>query len=521
MNPRARQRALTPDRVKTIVRVIIYARISEADDDDTPDRDVQVHDVMEKLDEVYGPDGYEVVAVLYDHDKSAYLKKVKRPYFDEAMALCEAREVDVLAAWAADRVYRRVESCTDVIKALGDDPRTGVAFVCAMEQDIDLTTADGRYAAIDRANRAEFESARKSERIRGKVKGAYRNGWAPPKTGYGYEFVSWGRKKGGTYEQVPVEVDAIHRLAKLLTPVGDEDGLSAAGAAEVMNAEGWPRRDGGPWTADTVRKLFERSTLAGIITDADGEEWAGNWEPILDEDEWRTIRNALRNSVTPQTRKRSVYWLRGDDDGLGLFDVEGTPLTGARLVDHRTGLYDRRVYRSRRVSIDAAAVEAFMLRTVRGQLSELTWDDDEALRTPADDAVATHEARLAELAGEKEDGEITKGEWRAARQKVLVKLEAAKAERKRATVRRGPAVRRGNLVKRWDLDVKKGGMSDEERRRLARWAVGPVIVQGGVMGKNSASSEAMARRLVVPADAPLRRRTSAAPGRVRRGRAGG
>jgi hypothetical protein len=82
-------------------------------------------------------------------------------------------------------------------------------------------------------------------------------------------------------------------------------------------------------------------------------------------------------------------------------------------------------------------------------------------------------------------------------------------------------VRRGNLVKRWDLDVKKGGMSDEERQRLARWAVGPVIVQGGVTGKNSTSAEAMARRLVVPADAPLRRRTSAAPGRARRGRAGG
>jgi DNA invertase Pin-like site-specific DNA recombinase len=520
MEPRARRRALTPDRVKTIVRVVIYARISEADDDDTPDRDVQVHDVMEKLKEVYGPDGYEVVAVLYDHDKSAYLKKVKRPYFDEAMALCETREVDVLAAWAADRVYRRVESCTDVIKALGDDPRTGVAFVCAMEQEIDLTTAEGRYAAIDRANRAEFESARKSERIRGKVKGAYRNGWAPPATGYGYKFVSWGRKKGGTYRQVPGEVDAIHRVAKLLTPLGDDDGLSAAGAAEIMNAEGWARRDGGLWTAATVHKLFERSTLAGIITDPDGEEWAGNWDPILDEDEWRTIRNALRNTVTPQTRKRSVYWLRGGDDGLGLFSADGAPLTGARLVDHRTGEYSRRVYRSR-VTIDADAVEAFMLRTVRGQLSELTWDDDEALRTPADDAVATHEARLAELAEEKEDGEITKGEWRAARQKVLVKLEAAKAERKRTAVRRGPAVRRGNLVKRWDLDVKKGGMSDEERQRLARWAVGPVIVQGGVTGKNSTSAEAMARRLVVPADAPLRRRTSAAPGRARRGRAGG
>lgn len=503
---------MSPARVRQIVRVVIYTRISESDLDTTPEADRQEEEVRDKLDEVYGPDGYEVIAVLYDHDKSAWKKNVRRPGFDRTMQLCETGAVDVVAAWSSDRLYRRVDTLEKIIEVLGDDPRDGIAFVCKVDMAIDLTTANGRYIARSQANQAEYESARKSERIRSQVAYAYRQGWAPPASGYGFRYRSFGRKQGGTYDHVPSEVDAIRRLAELLLPVGEVDGLAPGDAADVLNDEGVVYKPGQLWTANAIRKIMARPTLAGHIPAPDGY-LPGNWTPILEPDLWQRVYDELTDPSRKKRRPRGTYWLRGDSDGLGLFDQHGVEMVGRR-GENRNG-YERRMYQTsnahrkigpgRCTTVDAEAVERFAETVVGQRLHLLSWSTpkgNEAV-SEAEAAVANLDARLNALRAEYEEGEMTSGEFRTARAVVMRRLEAAKAQARSTRRRRGPGVRAGNLVKRWKLAPDAGGLSDGERYRLMRWALGPVTVGPSGLGCRAATMEGLAARLSVRPDAPV------------------
>lgn len=97
-----------------------------------------------------------------------------------AAALAAVRPGDVLVVWKLDRLGRSLPHLVEVINGLRRD---GVGFRCVQEQ-IDTTSAGGRFYLHILAALAEFEREMISERTRAGMAAARRNGarlGRPPK----------------------------------------------------------------------------------------------------------------------------------------------------------------------------------------------------------------------------------------------------------------------------------------------------------------------------------------------------
>jgi DNA invertase Pin-like site-specific DNA recombinase len=488
-----------------IVRVAIYTRISKDEYGRELGVDRQETEVRQRLDREYGTDGYEVVRVYSDNNISAWTG-AKRPAYIDLLADAILRRFDVVAVWATDRLYRRTEDLSDIIAALGENPADGIELLACQGSFYDLTTADGRYYARMDAARAQHESDRKSERIKSQRRQARELGWASSKPCFGFEREFLGRHQGAVLHQVPHEVETLRLMAgRLLDP---DDPGSQQDAADFVNDAGRLKRSGEPWTANDVRKILLTPTLAGLIEEprAKGDTsepiyHKGQWEPIFDRATWDDLVLEVADPARKQKRKRAAYPLRGS-----LITPTGTEMRGCRLAD-RDGGFGRRAYRSpdgskKSVSVDADAVETFFRDLVGLYVHLLPWETDAGLApTPEGDRVTRLEQRLVELAVEREQGDITKAEWKAARQSVNAQLADAKLAMP-VRPRSAPATKTADWVaKHWEMPEADGGLSERERWRIVRWAIGRVTVGPSKGGRWATSTANLAARLSF--DGPL------------------
>lgn len=514
---------------EVVVRIAIYCRLSKDDDEEMLGVEQQELEVREMLDADYGPAGYEVVRVYVDNNISAY-NGARRPDYEAMLVDARAGAFDVIAAWDGDRIYRLVKTIDTLLDAIGDDPDKGVDVATVEGGFYDLSTAKGRHDARADANRAQYESEHKGERIRSSNRKYRRKGWPPAKAGYGYRHVSFGRKRGGTYELVAGEAAGVRLMAAEYLAGG-----SWTDAAEAANEEGHRRGDGELWTGPDVRRSLMRPALAGLMIGDDGALVEGDpgWEPILDRATWEAIRAATSDPQRKHRRKRvkadepGAYWARGL-----LVDPWGRVLTGGRLADG-PGSYTRRSYRSPwekgragSVSIDADAVELFFETAVEAGLALLSWDERERelVPTPEGNAVADLERQLGELAARKKRSDLLAGddpgrmlevEYQAERMVLWEGLQAAKQVTPRRV--RAPRVPAGNVVKRWRTPEGRGGYSMAERRRLICWAVGEgnVRVLPGRGGQQATTMAAVGQRLEFLGGPLHEARRSAAGGSLR------
>lgn len=510
-------------KIKAVVRVVIYTRISEGNATGaTPESDRQEWEIREELDRRYGPAGWTLVAHKYDAESAWGMTKVNgemvmkpRPDFDATLALAEAREVDVVATWSSDRLCRTVETVTRIIRALGTDPLDGVQWLTVVDDRIDLSTASGRKRAHEQAADAEFESARKSERVRSANRHGQRQGWAPPTPCYGYVRESWGPKRGGTFHQIPDEVLAVRAMADAV--LSDAGAPSLSEIADSLNERGLYRR-GVAWTGGGVYKLLRSPSLAALIADAanPGQYLPGNWTPILSVQEWEDIGHVLADPARHHRRKRTDYWLRDN-----LVDIHGTGMVGGRLMGWdgpgQPRATDRRAYRSRvapggggRTSIDADAVEAFLTDAVEAALPALAALEETAdgplVLTEAEQEAEALDAELRELGAMKGRGEITMAEWVEIRRTLKPRVDAAAlAARSARVARRRPAAKLHDVVGRWDLPVEDGGLTVGQKRAYVRRVVGRVTVlpAKSVPGRFRATGDQIRARLVFADDSPL------------------
>jgi DNA invertase Pin-like site-specific DNA recombinase len=145
-------------------RVAIYVRVST--DGQSTDNQRQELEAMALR------SGWEVARVFVDHGISGAKGREQRPAFD---ALCKAvarREVDLVAAWAVDRVGRSLRDLVDFFEELR---ATGVGLYLH-QQGLDTTTPAGRAMFGMTAVFAEFERAMIVERVRAGLKRAKQKG---------------------------------------------------------------------------------------------------------------------------------------------------------------------------------------------------------------------------------------------------------------------------------------------------------------------------------------------------------
>lgn len=273
------------------VRCVIYSRVST----DAQERDGTSLDSQEQAGiDLAVQRGWSVVRCIRDAASGFHLD---RPGVDELRLMLKQGDVDVVVAYAVDRLSRNQNH----IGVLFDDVEQAGArleFVTERFED----TAVGRFILAARAFIAEVEREKIAERtMRGKAERA-RGGRLPQGTGrgiFGYQYDPATGTRSVDSQQGPVVLRIFEAFA---------DGRSCNGIANDLNADHIPAFGGGRWYPLTVRRILMNETYTGRtiyrrtkvtkVRDAARNRWVRRVSE-RDENDWIEVEGATP-AIIPQ-----------------------------------------------------------------------------------------------------------------------------------------------------------------------------------------------------------------------------
>ncbi len=241
-------------------RAAIYVRVSsqaQAGDDKT-----SLETQEEDCQALAKKQGYEVVGVFKDVETGT---NRKRPDFLKVVRMIETDEIDVLVAWAEDRLYRGF-AVVPVYEAIQDKPDFTIEFVRGgFNRSMMAIMAGISQKELDdireRTMRSRLANARQGKRQGGPVP-------------YGYQ-----KDDDGNVVPNPVEEMLLLRMFKLYA-----DGATQNHVMTLVNAQGRKTRSGGRWARSTLTKIMSRaeSYNSGIHPfKFGGEEHTVAYDPLL------------------------------------------------------------------------------------------------------------------------------------------------------------------------------------------------------------------------------------------------
>jgi len=246
------------------MRAAIYCRISL----DATGEELGVTRQLEDCRLLVESLGWTTVEVYVDNDISASSGKV-RPEYRRMLAAIECGEVDVIVAWAPDRIYRRLADLEELITII--DKRS-VAVRTVKAGEFDLSTGMGKMLARILGSVAQGEGDIKSERWRRSIRQRRERGDQPgmgPRL-YGYH------RDGSIDEEEAAQ-------ARLLV---DEllDGVPIIRATHNLNERGARTTLGNLWSRPSVAKYLRNGRIAGRSTLNGDTIGRGTWPALLDEE---------------------------------------------------------------------------------------------------------------------------------------------------------------------------------------------------------------------------------------------
>ena len=331
--------------------------------------------------------------IFVDNDVSAS-KSRPRPRWNDMLRRIEAREVDVVIAWALDRLLRKpveLEHLIDLCEPLG-------VRVITVQGDLDFETPQGKLAARTFANMARFEADQKAARQIESEQQAVERGRPPRRRAFGYV-------KGGMAVE-PAEAAAVADAYKLLLA-----GATLAAIARRINERGLTTTLGRPWEPTAVRTLLLNARNAGIRTYYGEEVGRGVWPAIVPEGTYRQavalLRDPARVSSGGSTARKHLgasLYRCGVCDAEGVDATVRTAYRGAKV----------RIYvcsRSRHLARLADPIDDLVDRVVEQRLAdprvgELLAADQPEL-TALHEQAAVVRARIRRIEADYGDGEIT------------------------------------------------------------------------------------------------------------------
>jgi site-specific DNA recombinase len=383
---------------------VIYARISS----DRTGQEAGVTRQLEDARELARRHGDRVVDEVVDNDTSAFSRK-PRPGYTRVVEMVKAGDVRAIYVWHPDRLYRRLrdlEDLVDLVEAHDLVVRT------ARAGDIDLATSSGRMTARVIGSVAQHESELKAERQARKARQLAEAG----------KSAGGGRKALG-YERDGVTVDEVEAAALRRAAESIVAGGTLADATRQVSADlGHPVRAVGLKGALTGYRIAglrqhipaadrRRGVTQGVVTPA-------VWPAILDDLTWRKVRAVLLDPRRAKQRPARSYLL----SRVIRCGRCGRPMSGG------SGNYrcDSKNGGCAGLSVNAAPVDEIVERfvrghvdtpEVRGQLARHGAPDRDS--GPGIDELT---ARLATLAEMLADGLMTADEWKAARDRVALRI---------------------------------------------------------------------------------------------------
>jgi site-specific DNA recombinase len=236
-----------------------------------------------------------VVSVYADNDVSAFTGKA-RPEYARLLRDVQAGKVDAVVAWHTDRLHRNVREQLDYIDL---SRRLDLPTQTVSSGTLDLSTANGRAAAITLGAWARAESEHKSERIQrahqqSAEKGKWRGGARP----FGY--------LEDTRTLHPGEAPAIQRAYRQLLA-----GASFNSIVRDWNDRGLTSVSGKRWSYQTVRQVMLRPRNYGASIYRGEVVGTGDWQPLVDEASWRGVHAILTDPARKGGSNRARWLLSG------------------------------------------------------------------------------------------------------------------------------------------------------------------------------------------------------------------
>lgn len=413
--------------------------------------------------------GWHVVDTYVDNDISASRYSTKtRPAYTRLLAAIEAREVDAVAVYDVDRLYRRpaeLEALIDLAEHV---------VIASVQGDLRLDTSDGRAIARVLAAMA----AKASDDTSRRVKRAH------------LHLAQAGLPVGGGRRPYGFEVDRIThrpdeaaRLREAATRLLAGDTLTAI--CTDWNARGVPTAQGTRWETSALRRMLEAPRVAGLRAIRGEVVGDAVWAPILDRGTWEATRAVLaaRKVSMPDGWAARTYLL----SGLLVCAACGRRF-GAAPSNSRGYRYRRYACVKARggcgtVGIsadgaDALVVDAVLARVAAGGPLEAPVIDDGTDALVA--SLVAAEADLAALAGELAAGRLTVAAYGAASHAVTARIE----DLRRQVATRRAAGAGGELAASADPTATWEVMAFPRRRAALAAAVDHVVVTPRRAGLN-------------------------------------
>lgn len=424
------------------VRAIIYLRISS----DRSGEEAGVQRQREDCERLVRRRGWTLVGVEQDNDQSASTGR-RRPGYERVLAAIDAKETDVVVAWALDRLQRNKR---DEMRLYETCQRRNVTIALVNGADLDFGTAAGRFVADLLGSSARFEVQMKSDRQRRAqeqaAKAGRRSGGRRP---FGYE------ADGVTIREA--EAAAVREgYASLLA------GVPLAAIAREWNSAGLVTGQGrykeghkgepSQWRPDGVRLVLRNPRYAGLRSYRGEIVAKAVWPAVVDEETYRAADALLGDPSRRRTPRSGRYLL----SGLAVCGVCGAPVHAGGNA--RPGV---RAYRcsgsmghfARKADdvetyVKAVILERLSRADARQLLAKQSTPDTAALHTQAN----ALRSRLDSLAADFAEGDLTASQLRTASARIrelLQETESQMADAGRVNVL-GPLVGADDLSAVWE-----------------------------------------------------------------------
>ncbi|SDZ92575.1 Site-specific DNA recombinase [Haloplanus vescus] len=231
---------------------------------------------------------WDIVYVFRDEAKSG--KDTDRPMFQQMLTQAEKGAFDVVVFWKLDRFSRSIMHAVQLEKKFRD---WNVALHSVTEQ-IDTTTAAGRFNFRNIANAAEFERELIKQRTKmGHTALAMEHKWPNSTPPLGYEKASNGRLSVVGGESALVRWIFETYLEECSMPV----------VAQLLNQRGQTTKDGNSWKSNTVGTILRNKLYAGTYNVGKVREEVPEYQ-ILSQEKFNAVTSTRRRFQTTNPSER-------------------------------------------------------------------------------------------------------------------------------------------------------------------------------------------------------------------------
>jgi site-specific DNA recombinase len=249
---------------RSIERAAIYVRTSSENQRFSYSLDEQARRCWERCD----MKEWEVVYVFRDEARSG--KDTGRPKFQKMMSKAESRDFDVVVFWKLDRFSR---SLMHVVNLEQKFRELNIALHSVTEQ-IDTTTAAGRFNFRNIANAAEFER----DMIKQRTKMGHRalandHKWPNDDLPLGYE-----RKENGKLSIIDGEAELVREIFGMYL-----EKRSMPQVAHELNEKSIKTTEGNDWIPRAVGDILRNELYIGKYQVADVDETIEEYRILQDD----------------------------------------------------------------------------------------------------------------------------------------------------------------------------------------------------------------------------------------------